>query len=77
MATHPACETTHRQIRFGPCPWCNLVLLEGQPAQHCSKEPFEGRWWDIPRMMADLEEGDDQTRVDTASNLVEHAPRRR
>ncbi len=74
MSAYSGCETTHRQIRFGPCPWCKLALLEGQPAQQSAKEPFEGRWWDIPRMLADLENGDDQTRLDTATNLVEHPP---
>jgi hypothetical protein len=39
MSTHLACETTHRQIRFGECPWCKLararlksaaIMLDGE-----------------------------------------------
>ena len=32
------------------------------------------RWWNIARMMAELEDGDDSTRLDTVTNLVEHPP---
>ena len=74
MQTTSACQTTHVQIRFGTCPWCNVSLRQGQPAEQRSEKPFEGRWWNVARMMADLEEGDEQTRVHTAANLAEQPP---
>ena len=74
MTTRSACRTTHPQIRFGTCPWCSVLLLEGQPAQYTSEKAFDGRWWEIARMVADLEDGDDATRLETATNLVEHPP---
>jgi hypothetical protein len=74
MTNQLPCRTTHRQIRLGRCPWCEVTLLEGQPGPEESAATFDNLWWDVATMMADLKDGDEQTRLDTVSNLVKHPP---
>ena len=74
MTDQSFCRATHRQIRLGRCPWCDITMLEGQPAPEKSAATFDNLWWDVATMMGDLKDGDEQTRLETVSSLVKHPP---
>lgn len=67
------CQTTHRQIRSGSCPWCNSPLPENQVDRNPTSNILGATWWDVSRMLADLgNKACEKVRLTTAANLADH-----
>ena len=73
MLERSRCAVTHPQIASGTCPYCGMTIDRDSIAEGADAGTASMRW-NLARMLADLDQEDEDIRLTTILNLSDHLP---